>query len=794
MKRRWTLVAAVLAVAVLGALPAGRALAATCTSAGSGNWSAPGTWSGCGSGIPQDGDEVIIASGHTVTVDTNTNSINSLTVNGTLGFDTTARTVTVTGNVSVGSGGVMNTGTSGAELTHTFNLGGNLTNNGTITFDSSSRQVTTTFNGSGTQAVSGTPTSTNLGRVTVNKTPSTAEVTVSIDVSVPDTSATNAFNISSGIWNQTSGTVAVGNTNSTIASSGGVRVTGSGSWSTGASVTVQGKLVISTSGTLTIGTSSGNSLEHKTGSSFILDGGSINIAGRFSGDSTTQTTTFNMSSGTFTVATIGHTAAKASFDISASGSSFTMSGGSIVLQNPSTGSTKIDYRNLAGTTSVTGGTVQFGNSSTSGTPTFQVGANDGGTSILPNLTVNATGTPSVNLNTAITVWGNVIIGSGTTLTANAQIISLTGNWTNNGTFTPGTGTVTFNGSTTQTLGGTSSTTFNNLTINNTSADSAGVTLGVGQTVNGTLTLTDGLLKVAGYNLTLGTGASITHPGSTTSMVVTDTDGSESGDGYLCKSYSGNGSFAFPVGDAYGTTEYSPATLNFTADLGASTVCVRVTNARHPNWPGSDYPTYISRYWSTTSTDDAFTCTASFTYVDADVVLGGTSPVQTENALYHKVYSGGSWTTKNQTTAGTNTLSSSVTSFSDHTAFSGSPLAVTLAAFTARATPAGVTLAWETVSETDNAGFNIYRSAAGAGLLTELSVGRTRLNAALIPAAAPGSSEGRAYTWTDATAQPNTAYVYQLEAVALDGAAETLGTASVLYQPRWRTWLPLVASP
>ena len=63
------------------------------------------------------------------------------------------------------------------------------------------------------------------------------------------------------------------------------------------------------------------------------------------------------------------------------------------------------------------------------------------------------------------------------------------------------------------------------------------------------------------------------------MVVTDTDGSATGDGYLCKNYSANGSFAFPVGDASGTTEYSPATLDFTADLGASTVCVRVTNAR-----------------------------------------------------------------------------------------------------------------------------------------------------------------------------------------------------------------------
>ncbi len=159
-----------------------------------------------------------------------------------------------------------------------------------------------------------------------------------------------------------------------------------------------------------------------------------------------------------------------------------------------------------------------------------------------------------------------------------------------------------------------------------------------------------------------------------------------------------------------------------------------------------------------------------------------------------------------------------------------PLAVTLAAFTAAVTPAGVTLAWETVSENDNAGFNVYRADGGSvgptGVLRKdrpQQVGDrlqqegdrlqqegarsapqgccaktgpngewVRLNAALIPAAAPGSSEGHAYTWTDATARPGTgrSYVYRLEAVALDGSAETLETLDVTYRPAQRRWLPL----
>ena len=112
--------------------------------------------------------------------------------------------------------------------------------------------------------------------------------------------------------------------------------------------------------------------------------------------------------------------------------------------------------------------MQFGNAVTAGSPSFEVGAGGGATSIFPSLTINAAGTPSVNLNTAITVNGNLTIGNGATLAANAQNISLTGNWTNNGAagaaFVGQGGTVTFNGSAAQTIGG-NRTDFNTMTIN-----------------------------------------------------------------------------------------------------------------------------------------------------------------------------------------------------------------------------------------------------------------------------------------------------------------------------------------
>ncbi len=93
----------------------------------------------------------------------------------------------------------------------------------------------------------------------------------------------------------------------------------------------------------------------------------------------------------------------------------------------------------------------------------------------------------------------------------------------------------------------------------------------------------------------------------------------------------------------------------------------------------------------------------------------------------------------------------------------SPLAVELASFTAETTGAGVTLAWETVSETDNTGFNVYRSGSEAGSWT-------RVNEMLIPALTPGSAQGNAYTWTDATTLAAGTTWYMLEDVDLNGTA------------------------
>ncbi|OQA44660.1 MAG: hypothetical protein BWY52_01558 [Chloroflexi bacterium ADurb.Bin325] len=91
-----------------------------------------------------------------------------------------------------------------------------------------------------------------------------------------------------------------------------------------------------------------------------------------------------------------------------------------------------------------------------------------------------------------------------------------------------------------------------------------------------------------------------------------------------------------------------------------------------------------------------------------------------------------------------------------------PQAVTLAGWEARAVGSVVQLAWETVSETANAGFNLYRGPAAAGPWA-------RLNPELIPARTPGATDGGQYAWTDTTVEIGATYWYLLEDVALDGA-------------------------
>jgi len=162
------------------------------------------------------------------------------------------------------------------------------------------------------------------------------------------------------------------------------------------------------------------------------------------------------------------------------------------------------------------GTINFNNTSSSqsinGTATNQT---------FNTLTLNKTA-QTLNVGgstTTLTLNGGLTITTGTFNPGTALTVNIAGNWANSGTFTSGSGTVDFNGSSAQTISG--SNVFNNLTVNN----SAGVAATTNQTVNGTLYLqsanassTVGGLNMVADTLFMNANATNTGTGDITGII------------------------------------------------------------------------------------------------------------------------------------------------------------------------------------------------------------------------------------------------------------------------------------
>jgi hypothetical protein len=311
--------------------------------------------------------------------------------------------------------------------------------------------------------------------------------------------------------------------------------------------------------------------------------------------------------------------------------------------------------------------INAGGSVATNAPTYGAGS---------TLVYNAGGTVTVgtewtiNSTTAVGVPQNVLIGNGvnTTLSfgAAAQFrhandgvtvsassgltlssaaggnLQLRGDFTNSGTFTHNNRDVTFNGtSAQQEITGTSL--FYNLILNN----SNGLLLNNSITASNVLTLTAGSITLGSNNITLSntaTGA-ITGTFSASRMIITN------GTGQLIRAITTGTNYTFPIGETTGTTEYSPALFNFSANGTARNIGVRVIDADHPQLNTSPTQTdYVSRYWLVSnSAASTYTYTSSFTFVAAD--LNGS-----QSNLRANMWNGSAWTHVIGSSAASNTLS------------------------------------------------------------------------------------------------------------------------------------------
>jgi hypothetical protein len=107
-----------------------------------------------------------------------------------------------------------------------------------------------------------------------------------------------------------------------------------------------------------------------------------------------------------------------------------------------------------------------------------------------------------------------------------------------------------------------------------------------------------------------------------------------------------------------------------------------------------------------------------------------------------------------------------------------PTAVELARFEGWSEGRAIHIEWETVTEIDNLGFNLYRADTADGPYA-------KLNGELIPSQAPGSPVGAVYVWLDNGVQTGQTYYYRLEDVDIYGYTTMHGPVRVKAGPTLR---------
>lgn len=358
--------------------------------------------------------------------------------------------------------------------------------------------------------------------------------------------------------------------------------------------------------------------------------------------------------------------------------------------------------------------------------------------------------------------GSIYVQSGATLTIvgnfrnstsgsdgsidNDGTITFTGDWDNDATggvvFTSldATGTVSAIGSSTQDIGGTRTTTFENLTINNTAA--GGVTLSQDITVEETLTLTDGVVT---------TGSNMV---SCTSNAATDITGYSDAsfiNGNLRKAINNGGAntdtYPLPVGDGTTTSDYHLAEFinnnitgttaldvsvaaiteggsNIDANLSTSQDGTPITDVvADAQWTidqvgaitGGSYGVnlYLTNLSSVTGADDNMICpvkrsSSSTTYADWDTFDGSTT-IPANGAA-------------GRTSASGYVQRTGLTSFSFFAVAKGMfVLPIELLTFSATLNNDIVDLTWITASEIGNDYFTIERTIDGNHFDSILSV-------------------------------------------------------------------------
>lgn len=269
--------------------------------------------------------------------------------------------------------------------------------------------------------------------------------------------------------------------------------------------------------------------------------------------------------------------------------------------------------NAKGSLLVGGGTVNVQNGgvfNVAGGITVGTGTQNGVMSLSAGGTLNTDGltlgdgtrTGTFNHSGGTANIGDLFIRSSCAYTcSNSPLINISGDFTNNGTFTPSTGTVVFNGVSEQTIGGSTATTLYNLTIDKQNVAALSNVLNV----SNVLTLTNGVIQLGDFSLTMTNAnptGKISGSFGSTSMVETN------GTGFFIVNNvnSSRPNVLLPIGSS---GYYAPFNLVSTGNATNSNISVRtVSQFINAN--------FVSRYWDVVSSAPR-TATMEFTYDAAE---------------------------------------------------------------------------------------------------------------------------------------------------------------------------------
>ena len=266
----------------------------------------------------------------------------------------------------------------------------------------------------------------------------------------------------------------------------------------------------------------------------------------------------------------------------------------------------------------------------------------GGTATLPasatvngNLTLTNGGTFQVNAS--LTVSGNVVINSGTTLNAGSATISVGGDWTRSGTFTPGAGTVVCNGTGAQSIG---ASTFNHLTINKSSGTA---TLAGNLTLNGDLNLSAGTLDLSGFTANRSAaGGTLTLAGGTTLKIGASFPANFNARTLAASStveYAGSGTQTVSA-ETYGHLVFSNGGSNAKTLAGTAAAAGNLVINGGATFAASSFSLGVGGHWTNSGT---------FTASTGAVTLSGTGKTLSGTTPFNTLTVGGSYTALNNIT-------------------------------------------------------------------------------------------------------------------------------------------------